>query len=57
MTKIHGWSVARSGAAMTISGKDAAGDPVKVTGVKRVDGDRADGPVAVLANGDRVQLA
>jgi len=56
MSKIENWSVARSGASLTVRGK-RDGQDVKVTHVRTVEGDRADGPVAILANGDRVQLA
>lgn len=55
--RIANWSVKRSGAGMTIIGKGASGEPVTVTKVDRIEGDRADGPIAILADGSQVPLA
>jgi hypothetical protein len=56
MNKISQWSVVRSGASLTVTGKNADGSPAKLTRIERIDGDRVDGPVAIRG-GDRFLLA
>ena len=55
MSKIHAWSVARSGPSLTVTGRDEAGAPVKLTKVARVDR-VGDGAVAIRGD-ERHELA
>lgn len=47
MHRISHWSVIRSGGYLTVRGKNPDGSPAKLTGIERIEGDRADGPVAI----------
>lgn len=55
MTKITDWTAVRAGAGITVTGKGAGGEPVKLTRVERIEGG-AMGTVAVRG-GDRFNLS
>lgn len=50
MQRITNWTARRTGAGMTITGKDADGSPVKLTRVSSIDAGAA-GVVATQTNG------
>lgn len=57
---IYGWTAERSGASITVRGKDASGAPAKITRVKflAAGADTALGPhvVAVKEDGSKAML-
>ncbi len=54
--KLTDWSAKRSSAKMTIDALDAAGKPIRVTGVEKIEG-KAGKVTAVDINGKRYELA
>jgi hypothetical protein len=55
---IHGWSVSRSGPTVTVKGKDAAGQDIKVPNVRVITPDEATGTVVATDVGNqRFELA
>lgn len=56
MEKLRSWSAQRAGAFITITAKDEAGQPRRVTGVKRIEPGKPS-PIALDKNGVRYQLA
>lgn len=56
MTRLHSWSIRRSGASMTIEGIDMAGNKVSATNIVKVQQDRP-WPYATARNGDTYELA
>lgn len=50
------WTVVRTGRGLTVTGKGATGEPVKITRVDRVDSDLLGGGIAVRGE-ERWKLA
>lgn len=55
--QIFGWTASRSGAAMTVKGRDADGNEVKVSGIKLIGPDKL-GAIMAVGNvgGPRFEL-
>lgn len=54
---IYGWTASRSGAAMTVKGKDEAGNAVKVPGVRLIGPDKLGRTMAITdVGGPRYEL-
>lgn len=53
---IHGWSAGRSGAAMTVKGRDANGGEVKVPNVKHIGPDGTGQVIATDVGNQRFKL-
>jgi len=55
MEEIRSWSAKRAGGRITITGKDAGGDDVKIVGVDKIEA-ATPYPIAVDQHGDRYSL-